>query len=74
MMYKMAITPNPAMNKIAATANLIGAYAEARANTVPKKKRIITTIVPSKDLESIKENHAVLIIQLYVCMAQNVHF
>jgi len=64
-MCRVAITPKPVINKMAATANLIGAYAEASANTIPKKKRIIMMIVPSKSLESIKEKPVVLIIQLF---------
>ncbi len=67
MMYKAAITAKPAANIMAETANLIGAYTEAKAKTTPKKKRMITTNVPSRSLASIKETHAVLIIQFYAC-------
>jgi len=64
-MCRVAITPKPVINKMAATATLIGACAEASTNTIPKKKRIITMIVPSKSLESIKGKPPVLIIQLF---------
>jgi hypothetical protein len=42
--------PKPAINKIAATASLMGAYTEARAKMLPKKNRMTAATAPSTTL------------------------
>lgn len=50
IMYTAIIKPKPIINRTADTANLTGAYTDARAKIVAKKKRMIAAATPKMTL------------------------